>query len=90
MDKELLTLLSQKTLVSRVLCGMNYAKFNPIYYFTVVVVEFEPTLYTVPETDDAIFRIVKRNTTTENVTVLFSTSPGSAEGRVVKHSFVRE
>ena len=65
-------------------------RFNPIYYFTVVVVEFEPTLYTVPETDDAIFRIVKRNTTTENVTVLFSTSPGSAEGRVVKHSLVGE
>lgn len=55
-----------------------------------VVVEFEPTLYTVPETDDAIFRIVKRNTTTENVTVLFSTSPGSAEGRVVQHSLVGE
>ena len=59
-------------------------------YFAVVVVEFEPTAYTVPETDDAIFRIVKRNTTTEDVTVLFSTSPGSAEGRVVKHSLVGE
>ena len=45
-----------------------------------VVVEFEPTLYTVPETDDVIFRIVKRSTTTEDVTVLFSTSPGTAEG----------
>ena len=55
-----------------------------------VVVEFEPTAYTVPETDDVIFRIVKRNTTTEDVTVLFSTSPGSAEGRVVKHSLVDE
>ena len=43
-------------------------------------VEFEPTLYTVPETDDVIFRIVKRTATTEDVTVLFSTSPGSAEG----------
>ena len=45
-----------------------------------VVVEFEPTLYTVPETDDVIFRIVKRTATTEDVTVLFSTSPDSAEG----------
>ena len=55
-----------------------------------VVVEFERTAYTVPETDDAIFCIVKRNTTTEDVTVLFSTSPGSAAGRVVKHSLVGE
>lgn len=47
-----------------------------------VVVEFEPTLYTVPETDDVIFRIVKRSTTTEDVTVLFNTFtlPASAEG----------
>ena len=45
-----------------------------------VVVEFEPTLYTVPETDDVIFRIVKHTATTEDVTVLFSTSPDSAEG----------
>ena len=63
---------------------------NAIHYFAVVVVEFEPTVYTVPETDDLIFRIVKRNATTEDVTVLFSTSPGSAEGRVVKHSLVGE
>jgi len=46
----------------------------------VVVVEFEPTLYTVPETDDVIFRIVKRTATTEDVTVLFNTLPDSAEG----------
>ena len=52
----------------------------------VVVVEFEPTMYTVPESDDAIFRIVKRSTTTEDVTVLFSTSPGTAEGRLEKHN----
>ena len=49
-----------------------------------VVVEFEPTTYTVPETDDVIFRIVKRTTTTEDVTVLFSTFPGTAEGRLEK------
>ena len=53
-----------------------------------VVVEFEPTIYTVPETDDAIFRIVKRNTTTEDVTVLFSTSPGSAAGRVACETLI--
>jgi len=50
----------------------------------VVVVEFEPASYTVPETDDVIFRIVKRTATTEDVTVLFNTSPGSAEGRIGK------
>ena len=63
---------------------------NANNYFAVVVVEFEPAVYTVPENNDAIFRIVKRNATTEDVTVLFSTSPGSAEGRVVKHSLVGE
>ena len=61
---------------------------NAIDYFAVVVVEFEPTAYTVPETDNAIFRIVKRNTTTEDVTVLFSTSPGSAEGRVACETLI--
>ena len=49
-----------------------------------VVVEFEPASYTVAETDDVIFRIVKRTATTEDVTVLFNTSPGSAEGRIGK------
>ena len=55
-----------------------------------VVVEFEPTAYTVPETDDVIFRIVKRNTTTEDVTVLLSTSPGYiSKGVLIFNRFSR-
>ena len=44
--------------------------------------EFDPTTYTVAESEGAVvmFRIVKRTMSTEPVSVLFSTSPGTATG----------
>ena len=50
--------------------------------FAAVVVEFDPTMYTVTESEGAVvmFRIVKRTNTTQPVSVLFSTSPGTATG----------
>ena len=47
-----------------------------------VVVEFDTTIYAVAESEGAVvmFRIVKRTMTTQPVSVLFSTSPGTATG----------
>ena len=44
--------------------------------------EFVPTIYTVTESEGAVvmFRIVKRTMTIQPVSVLFSTSPGTATG----------
>jgi len=47
----------------------------------VVTVEFDPTTYTVTESEGVVmFQIVKRTMTTQPVSVLFSTSPGTATG----------
>jgi len=44
-------------------------------------VEFDPTTYTVAESQGVVmFRIVKRTMSTEPVSVLFNTSPGTATG----------
>ena len=46
-----------------------------------MLVEFDPTSYTVNEDAGFVtFTIVKRTQTTEDVTVRFNTVPGSAEG----------
>ena len=52
-----------------------------------VIVEFDPTTYTVTESGGAavMFRIVKRTVTTKPVSVLFSTSPGTATGNTSFH-----
>ena len=55
---------------------MNYRTDD--YFFAVVVVVFRQATYSVPESNDVIFHIVKRNRTTEDVRVLFNTSYGSA------------
>jgi len=54
-------------------CSFSYAS---------VAVEFDPTTYTVTESEGAVvmFQIVKRTMTTRPVSVLFSTSPGTAKG----------
>ena len=54
-------------------CSFSYAS---------VAVEFDPTTYTVTESERAVvmFQIVKRTMTTRHVSVLFSTSPGTAKG----------
>jgi len=51
-------------------------------HFAAVVVEFDPTTYTVTESEGAVvmFQIVKRTMTTQPVSVFFSTSPGTATG----------
>jgi len=47
-----------------------------------VVVEFDPTTYTVAESEGVVmFRVVKRTMTTQPVSVFFSTSPDTATGR---------
>ena len=47
-----------------------------------VVVEFDPTTYTVAESEGAVvmFQIVKRTITTKPVSVIFITSPYTATG----------
>ena len=48
-----------------------------------VLVEFDPSSYTVNESDGSVtFMITKRNETTLEVTVNFSTVPNSAIGNV--------
>ena len=48
-----------------------------------VLVEFDPSSYTVNEVDGSVtFMIAKRNETTLEVTVNFSTVPDSAKGDV--------
>jgi len=52
------------------------------HILAVAVVEFDPTTYTVTESEGVVmFRIVKRTTSTQPVSVFFSTSPGTATGR---------
>ena len=47
-----------------------------------VVVEFDPTTYTVAESEGVVmFRIVKGTMSTQPVSVFFSTSPNTATGR---------
>ena len=57
--------------------GYFQASVNLFTY--AVLVEFEPTSYTVDEEDGVVrFTIVKRTPTTQPVTVLFTTQDGSA------------
>ena len=56
---------------------------------TAVTMQFNPVVYTVTEAAGAVvrFHIVKLNSTTQNVTVLFSTLPGTATGKsLIYHS----
>ena len=47
-----------------------------------VLMEFDPTTYTVSESEGAVvmFRIVNRITTAQTFSVQFTTSPGTATG----------
>ena len=63
-------------------CSFSYAS---------VAVEFDPTTYTVTESEGAVvmFRIVKRTMTTQPVSVIFNTSPGTATGKEILHFLLR-
>jgi len=51
-------------------------------------VEFDPTTYTVAESEGVVmFRVVKRTMTTQPVYVIFNTSPGTATGKEILHFF---
>ena len=45
-----------------------------------VLVEFDPTSYETAEGQDVMFRIIKRTSSSRNVTVIFSTRPATANG----------
>ena len=52
--------------------------------------EFDPTTYTVAESEGVVmFQIVKRTLTTQLVYVIFNTSPGTATGKEILHFFLR-
>ena len=56
-----------------------------IFHFLIlgIVVEFDPSSYTVNEDDGSVtFMIVKQTQTTLSITVNFSTVPGTAKGNV--------
>jgi len=51
--------------------------------FCAVIVQFQPSSYTVNEDEGVVtFSIVKRTQTTQDVTVQFTTQDGSATGRL--------
>ena len=58
------------------------AHHSAFHTLAVVEVEFDPTTYTVAESEGVVmFRVVKRTMTTKPVSVFFSTSPDTATGR---------
>ena len=66
---------------TKIVIKINTSSIMCISLFPVVTVEFDPTNYTVSESDRyANITVVKRGQTAQTVSVEFSTAGGSATG----------